>query len=83
MAVHERAPEGSSMMSETGTIHQTWVAFGPAGAIGTVHRVEEGYTFKLLDDTEYRGSYASLDVAKRALHAALPPGTDWPEFKEH
>ncbi len=70
-------------MSETGTIHQTWVAFGAAGAIGSVHRVDDGFLFRLLDDTEHRGTYPSLDVAKRALHAALPAGSEWPEFNEH
>jgi len=72
------------MMSETtNTIRQTWVAFGPAGAVGAVHRVDDGYTFKLLDDSESRSLYPTLEVAKHALHAALAPGSDWPEFKEH
>ncbi|TQL47705.1 hypothetical protein FB562_0773 [Homoserinimonas aerilata] len=62
---------------------KTWVAFGEAGAVGTVHSVEGGYTYKLLDDSEYRGVFPALDVAKSALHASLLPGTPWPEFKEH
>ncbi|MEO7147271.1 MAG: methyltransferase [Terrimesophilobacter sp.] len=62
---------------------KTWVAFGPAGALGTVHKIADGYTFKLLSDENYRANYPSLDVAKNALYAALDPGTDWPEFREH
>jgi len=60
-----------------------WVAFGPAGAIGSIHSVEDGYAFKLLDDAEFRGTYPTLDAAKSALHATMPPGSDRPEFREH
>ncbi len=60
-----------------------WVAFGPAGAVGSVHRTEGGYTFKLLADPGYRSVYPNLEVAKSALHASLGPGSDWPEFREH
>lgn len=62
---------------------QTWVAFGPAGAVGSIHRVEDGFTFKLLRDEHFRSVYPSLEVAKSALHAALLPGSEWPEFREH
>ncbi|MFP7759999.1 methyltransferase [Marisediminicola sp. LYQ134] len=61
----------------------TWVAFGSAGAIGSVHRVVGGYTFRLLRDERERATYPSLEVAKRALHASLVPGSEWPEFREH
>lgn len=61
----------------------TWVASGPAGATGSIHRVEGGYTFRLLRDGRYRGVFPSLAVAKSALHASLGPGADWPEFREH
>ncbi len=70
-------------MSST-VIEKTWVAYGPAGVVGTVHRVDDGgYTFRLLSDTNPRGDYPSLDIAKSALHANLAPGTDWPDFREH
>jgi hypothetical protein len=62
---------------------QSWVAFGPSGALGSIHRVEGGYTFKLLSDDDFRAVYPTLEVAKSALHASLTPGSDWPEFKEH
>ncbi|MGV8912396.1 MAG: methyltransferase [Rhodoglobus sp.] len=62
---------------------QTWVAFTQAGAVGSVHRVTDGFTFKLLKDEDFRAVYPSLDAAKSALHANLLPGTAWPEFREH
>ena len=48
-----------------------------------IHRTAEGFQMKLLDDDAYRGTYPSLEVAKSALHAALEPGSEWPEFREH
>ena len=62
---------------------QTWVAFGPAGAVGSIHRTEEGFALKIMNESDYRGSYPTLEVAKSALHASLPPGSEWPEFREH
>jgi hypothetical protein len=64
-------------------VSQAWVAFGPAGALGSVHRIQSGFAVRLLNDDDYRGVYPTLEVAKHALHAALLPGSDWPEFREH
>lgn len=70
-------------MTENTTMSgQRWVAFGPAGAVGSIHRTDEGFLVRLLDGSEER-RYPSLDVAKSALHASLPAGSDWPEFREH
>lgn len=70
-------------MSENTTMSgQRWVAFGPAGAIGSIHRTDDGFLLRMLDGSEER-SYPSLEVAKSALLATLPPGSDWPEFREH
>jgi hypothetical protein len=69
--------------SATGDVLQTWVAIGPAGALGSVHRLENGFTFRLLGDDAPRAVYPSLEVAKSALQASLPPGTDRPEYREH
>lgn len=69
-------------MNETTLTGQTWVAFGPTGAVGSVHRTTDGFTYKLLGDADFRGSFDTLDAAKAALHAARP-GSDWPEFREH
>jgi hypothetical protein len=70
-------------MSETTLTGQTWVAFGTNGAVGSIHRTTAGFTFKVLGDPALRGSFETLDAAKGALHAALPAGSDWPEFREH
>ena len=71
------------MMSSVILTGQTWVAFGPAGAVGSIHRIEGGYTFKLLTDDDFRATYPTLEITKSALHAALLPGNEWPEFREH
>lgn len=70
-------------MSGMARSEQTWVAFGPNGAVGSIHRSTDGFTVKLLGDETPPGSFDSLDAAKGALHAALPAGSDWPEFREH
>lgn len=69
-----------SNMTLTG---QTWVAIGPAGVVGSIHRIEDGFTFKLISDAGFRAVYPTLEVTKSALHASLLPGADWPEFREH
>lgn len=70
-------------MSENKTLaERRWVAFGPAGAIGSIHRTDAAFQVRMLDGSEPR-DYPSLDVAKSALHASLPLGSDWPEFREH
>jgi hypothetical protein len=71
------------MMSDMTLTGQTWVAFGPAGAVGSIHRVADGFTFRLISDDDFRSVYPTLDVAKSALHASLLPGAEWPEFREH
>ncbi|MCU1545671.1 MAG: methyltransferase [Homoserinimonas sp.] len=70
-------------MSTSTLTRKIWVAFGPAGALGSIHTVDGGYAMKLLKDDCYRGVYPALDVAKSALHASLLPGSDWPDFREH
>jgi hypothetical protein len=61
---------------------QRWVAFGPAGAVGSIHRTDAGFLVRMLDGSEDR-EYPSLDVAKSAMHATLPAGADRLEFREH
>jgi hypothetical protein len=70
------------MSDNTTMTGQRWVAFGPAGAIGSIHRTDDGFLLKMLDRAGER-RYPSLEVAKSALHATLPTGSDWPEFREH
>ena len=67
---------------ETAT-DQRWVAFGPAGAVGSIHRTGDGFAVRLMDAADYRGVYPTLDVAKSALHASMLPGSEWPDFREH
>jgi len=62
---------------------QVWVAFGKAGAVGSIHRIDGGYGVKMLADGDYRGVYPTLAVAQSALHSSMLPGSDRPEFKEH
>ena len=70
-------------MSDTTLELHTWVAFGPAGALGSIHSSSEGFAVKLLADSEWSAPYPTLEVAKSAFYARLVPGSDWPEFKEH
>lgn len=69
--------------SQTTLTGKTWVAFGPAGALGSVHGVNGGFTFKLMTDDGFRAVYPTLEAAQGALYASLLPGSDWPEFREH
>jgi hypothetical protein len=70
------------MSAPTGT-HQNWNALGPAGSVGSVYRDGNEFHVRLRDAADTRGPYATLEAAKRALHAALGPGSDRPEFREH
>ena len=71
-------------MSDQNTLHrQTWVAVGPAGAVGTILRSDGGFTVRLSAKGTDGGVYPNLAVAKSALFAALGPGAEYPEFHEH
>ena len=67
----------------TGLMEQRWVAFGSNGAVGSIHHTDRGYAVRMLGTEGDRGVYDTLDVAKSALHAAMRPGSEWPEFREH
>ncbi|MFP5290007.1 MAG: methyltransferase [Actinomycetes bacterium] len=69
------------MSMTTGT--QTWVAAGPAGTVGSIHRDGEGFLVRVRMESEARGPYPTLEAAKRALHATLGPGAERPDFREH
>jgi len=62
---------------------QSWLAVGPAGAVGSVHRTTEGFAVRLAGRDEFSGEYPTLAVAKSALFAALGPGAEYPDFREH
>ena len=70
-------------MSDETLTERRWVAFGPAGAVGSIQQTEDGYTVRLVGEDQLRGVYPTLEVAKSALHASMLPGSDWPEFREH
>ena len=61
----------------------TWVSVGPAGAVGSIHRGEGGYRVELYNRSGSGGTYPSLESAKGAVHAALGPLADRPEFHAH
>ncbi|PZE25618.1 MULTISPECIES: methyltransferase [unclassified Curtobacterium] len=61
----------------------TWVAIGPAGAVGSIHRTEAGFRVALYGREDRHASYPTLESAKRAVHAALGPLAERPEFRAH
>jgi len=70
-------------MSTTETTHALWVAYGTGGVVGSIRKDEDGYTVTMAGAKESSGSYPTMDVAKRALHARMTPGSDWPQFEQH
>ena len=62
----------------------TWVAVGPAGAVGAIHRADDGFRVELYGLRAGRsGTYPSLETAKGAVHKALGPLASRPEFHAH
>lgn len=72
---------GQSTPTE-GSIRKTWAAFGPNGAIGSIHALENGFAVRRLGDSDYRGVYPSLEIAKRAMTAGTADG-DQVQFSAH
>ena len=70
-------------MSDTQEATSTWVAIGPAGAIGSIHATDSGFAFRLRGEEVRQISYPTLEIAKRALVATQPVGSEWPEFHQH
>lgn len=70
-------------MNDSTMTARRWVAFGPAGAIGSIHKTADGFVVRLLNGEGPDVVYPTLEVAKGALHASLGPGADRPEFREH
>jgi hypothetical protein len=62
---------------------ETWVAVGPTGAVGSIHRSDAGFRVELYGRSARTGTYPSLDSAKSAVHAAMGPFADRPEFRAH
>ncbi|WP_022903714.1 hypothetical protein [Curtobacterium sp. B8] len=70
---------GDSTTSAAGT----WVAVGPAGAVGSIHRAPDGFHVELFGRRSTGGVFPSLGSAKSAVHAAMGPHADRPEFRAH
>ena len=71
-----------STSTTTTSTGRVWVAFGPVGAVGAIHQIGDSFAYRLMDE-DYHGMFATLEAAKGALHAALKPGSEWPDFREH
>ncbi len=69
-------------MSDTDT-RRLWIAYGQAGAVGSIRHDADGYTVVMAGADEAVGTYESLDVAKGALSSHLKPGSARPEYREH
>lgn len=70
-------------MNTTQTHHALWVAYGPGGVAGSIRKSDEGYVVTMAGADAAAGSFPSMEVAKSALHARMPAGSDWPMFREH
>jgi hypothetical protein len=73
----------TSTTRSTASADQRWVAFGPAGAVGTILREGSEYRVRMLRGDTERGPFPSLEIAKSAVHASLGAGAERPEFREH
>ncbi len=61
-----------------------WVAYGTEGkVVGTIRHTDDGYIATVADADSSLGTYPTMEIAKSALHGHLPPGTDWPQFRQH
>lgn len=70
-------------MSATETKHPLWVAYGAGGVAGSIRKDDDGYVVTMAGASSVAGTYPSMEIAKRALHARMRPGSDWPSFQEH
>ncbi|MEJ1155638.1 MULTISPECIES: methyltransferase [Microbacterium] len=70
-------------MSTTDTHHALWIAYGASGVAGSIRKDGSGYTVTIAGADAATGTYETMEIAKSALHAHMPPGSDWPSFREH
>jgi hypothetical protein len=63
--------------------NETWVAVGPAGAVGSIHRSDGGFRIEAFGRHARSGVFPSLESAKRAVHASMGPLADRPDFHAH
>ncbi|WP_261167164.1 methyltransferase [Microbacterium sp. Marseille-Q6965] len=69
-------------MSMTQT-RSLWVAYGRAGAVGSIRRDDDGFAVTMVGESAPIGSYPTLEIAKGALCSHLKPGSPRPEFRRH
>ena len=70
-------------MTMTDTSHALWVAYGERGVAGSIRREAAEHIVTMSGAATPLGSYPSMEIAKRALHAHMPQGSDWPRFVQH
>ena len=70
-------------MSTTETHHPLWIAYGASGVAGSIRKDDDGYTVTMAGAETTTGTYPTMEIAKSALHSHMPPGSDWPLFREH
>ncbi len=70
-------------MNDTQTRRALWVAYGRQGVTGSILKTDAGYTVTMAGADEAAGTYPTMEIAKRALHARMTPGSEWPAFREH
>ena len=71
------------MMSTTAMSSTLWVAEGDVGVVGMIRKDDDGYTVTMAGAGGPAGTYPTSEIAKRALHARMTPGSDWPRFRQH
>jgi len=61
-----------------------WLAYDAEGRVaGTIRKADGTYTVTMAGADKSLGAYPAMEIAKKALHAHMPPGSDWPQFREH
>lgn len=71
------------MMEQAEQHHSVWVAYGATGVAGSIREGADGFTVTIAGADAVMGTYPTMQVAKAALHAGMPPGSDWPRFEQH
>ena len=64
----------------TAQMDMLWVAYGKAGAVGTIRHTGDEFRVTMADRREV-GAYPSIEAAKGALTSHLKPGSGRPEFR--
>lgn len=61
-----------------------WLAYDSEGRVaGSIRKSDGTYTVTMAGADKSLGAYPDMEIAKKALHAHMAPGADWPQFREH